>query len=205
MPAGQRKRRTQAERSAETRSLLLDTTIECLADVGYARTTSAEIATRAGLSRGAQLHHFGSKQQLVIAAMDQLYFVYEAQFRAALDNLPEGEDPASGAIQAVWDIMKGPMGHAYLELVATARVEPDLREPLQALVARMDSGVDTIFREYFDAAPGTEAMFDLVWTAVFSLVEGLVIETIVRPDDPKVEMVIAMVKQFAPMAIQSKA
>ena len=205
MPAGQRKRRTQAERSAETRSLLLDTTIECLADVGYARTTSAEIATRAGLSRGAQLHHFGSKQQLVIAAMDQLYFVYEAQFRAALDNLPEGEDPASGAIQAVWDIMKGPMGHAYLELVATARVEPDLREPLQALVARMDSGVDTIFREYFDAAPGTEAMFDLVWTAVFSLVEGLVIETIVRPVDPKVEMVIAMVKQFAPMAIQSKA
>lgn len=68
----------------------------------------------------------------------------------------------------------------------------------------MDSGVDAIFREYFDAAPQAEPMFDLVWTAVFSLVEGLVIESIVRPDDPKVEMVITMVKQFAPMAIQSR-
>jgi AcrR family transcriptional regulator len=204
MTAPQRKRRTQVARSAETRQLLVSTTIECLSELGYARTTSAEIASRAGLSRGAQLHHFGSKQQMVIAAMDHLYHIYVAEFRAALDNLPAGEDPASGAIQAVWDIMNGPMGHAYLELVATARVEEEFRQPLQDLVARMDSGVDTIFREYFDAAPGTEQMFELVWTAVFSLVEGLVIESIVRPGDPKVEMVIAMVKQFAPMAIQAK-
>lgn len=206
MTAGtKRKRRTQAERSAGTRELLLKTTIECLSDIGYARTTSAIIASRAGLSRGAQLHHFGNKTQLVIAAMGHLYEVYEAQFRAALENLPEGEDPASGAIQAVWDIMRGPCGHAYLELVAAARVEEELREPLQQLVGRMDEGVDAIFREYFDAAPEAEPMFELVWTAVFSLIEGLVIESIVRPDDPKVEMVVQMLKQFAPMAIQAKA
>ena len=122
----ERKRRTQAARSAQTRELLLSTTIECLSELGYARTTSAEIAGRAGLSRGAQLHHFGSKQAMVIAAMDHLYHVYEAQFRHAMENLPTGENPAAGAVQAVWDIMKGPAGNAYLELVATARVEEDL-------------------------------------------------------------------------------
>ena len=51
-----RQRRTQAQRVAETRGRLLDATVECLAEIGYARMTTGDVAERAGMSRGAQLY-----------------------------------------------------------------------------------------------------------------------------------------------------
>lgn len=53
-PAG---RRTQQERSTETRERLLDATVQSLIDLGYAKTTTTVVCERAGLSRGAQVHH----------------------------------------------------------------------------------------------------------------------------------------------------
>src|SRR6266487_4699878 len=64
-----KRHRTQAERSEHTRELLLDATIECLVEVGYARTTVHEICLRAGLSRGAQQHHFTTKAELMASAL----------------------------------------------------------------------------------------------------------------------------------------
>ena len=70
---GGRRRRTQEERSAETRTRLLDAAIECLLKLGYAGTTTTEIATRAKVSRGAQLHHYPTKQELLTAAVEHLF------------------------------------------------------------------------------------------------------------------------------------
>ena len=53
-----RRRRTQAERREETRTALLDATIECLVEFGYAKTTTGRIADLAGVSRGAQIPYF---------------------------------------------------------------------------------------------------------------------------------------------------
>src|SRR5439155_19309262 len=61
-------RRTQEERSAATREALMDATIDCLVDYGYAGTTTTRVAARARLSRGAQMHHFQRKAPLVVAA-----------------------------------------------------------------------------------------------------------------------------------------
>ena len=65
--------RIQDERSAETRKRLLDATVDCLFERGYAGTTTAEIAGRAGFSKGAQLHHFPTKEKLVISALEYLF------------------------------------------------------------------------------------------------------------------------------------
>lgn len=200
-----RQRRTQQQRSAETRALLLDVTIECLAEVGYARTTAQVIADRAGVSRGAQLHHFGTKPQLVTAAMEHLFERRDREFRDAFARMPPGVDPIDYGIDLLWRILSGPTGYAYLELVAAARTDPDLNSGMVELTRRMDEGVDNTFRELFDAAPGGEGMFDLVWTALFSLLEGLAIEKIVREDDARVERVVGAVKQLARLAIVPRA
>lgn len=72
MPA-KPKRRTQEQRSAETRKRLLDATIDLLIERGYARLTTADIAKRAGVSSGARVHHFRTKEDLVVAANKELY------------------------------------------------------------------------------------------------------------------------------------
>src|SRR5579885_2239947 len=92
-PAPQpRVRRTQRERSAAMRSRLLEATIDCLYEVGYSRTTTIEVAARAGVSRGAQLHHFPTKKRLVLVAVRYLLDKRLEEFRDAFAKLPEGAD-----------------------------------------------------------------------------------------------------------------
>lgn len=61
-------RRSNAERSAETQERILEATLECLSEKGYAATSTNEVVRRAGVSRGALVHHFSSKSDLVAAA-----------------------------------------------------------------------------------------------------------------------------------------
>lgn len=71
--------RTQQERREDTRARLLTATIECLVEHGYARTTTQRVQDRAGLSRGALLHHFATKEALLVAAVSH---VADAQISA---------------------------------------------------------------------------------------------------------------------------
>src|SRR3546814_12494567 len=66
------RRRTQEERSAETRESLVAAAIEVLAEVGYVAATTAAIAERASVSRGAIQYHFESKNDLVVAIMEAI-------------------------------------------------------------------------------------------------------------------------------------
>src|SRR5580704_6944954 len=63
-------RRTQWERSATTRHALLTAAVECICEFGYASTTTAAIAERAKVTRGAVQHHFGSRDDIIIAVID---------------------------------------------------------------------------------------------------------------------------------------
>src|SRR3569832_837711 len=82
--------RTQAMRRAETRTRLLDATVECLIELGYAGTTTPIECERAGRSRGALLHHFPTKTELVIAAVTHL----AAQTGARLNRVSSPPPPA---------------------------------------------------------------------------------------------------------------
>jgi AcrR family transcriptional regulator len=196
-----RRRRTQLERTTETRARLLDVTLECLAELGYARTTNQEIADRAGLSRGAQLHHFGSKAQLVTAAMEHLADRRNREFQRALAALPAGADTVAAGVDLLWGILSGPTGYAYLELCAAARTDPELREAMLVVVRRMDEQVDRTFRALFAAGPVAGGDDAVVWTALFALLEGLAVENIVRADRAPIEQVLAALKAVAHLAI----
>ena len=81
-------------RSARPRpaQALLDATIACLVEDGYAKTTTTRVAERAGVSRGAHLHHFQTRQALVAAAMEHLAERRGENLLAAAENLPEGRE-----------------------------------------------------------------------------------------------------------------
>jgi len=66
----QPQRQTQGERSRETQRKLMSAVVECLVEYGWSGTTTALVSKRAGVSRGAQLHHFASRGDLVAAAVE---------------------------------------------------------------------------------------------------------------------------------------
>jgi AcrR family transcriptional regulator len=69
--------------TAQSKTRILETTTQCLAELGYAGTTMSEIADRVGLTRAALIYHFSSKHELMVAVMNALYDEMTARFSAA--------------------------------------------------------------------------------------------------------------------------
>ena len=71
-PSPAQTRVPQADRSRAMRARLLEATVELLVERGFAGTSTTLVSERAGVSRGAQLHHFPTKNDLVVAAVEHL-------------------------------------------------------------------------------------------------------------------------------------
>ena len=67
------RRRTHAERTAETRQAIMRAVVESIAEVGFQRSTASEIARRAGVTWGAVQHHFGGKDGILIAVLEDSF------------------------------------------------------------------------------------------------------------------------------------
>lgn len=128
-PAPVRTRRTQEERTAATRRALLDATVACLVEYGYHGTTTTRVVERAGVSRGAQVHHFPTKNDLVLAAVQHLAVKRATAFlESGLDRLRESDDWLGDALDLVWEVHQGPLFEASMELWVAARTDAELRE-----------------------------------------------------------------------------
>src|SRR3954449_6519607 len=132
-------RRTQAERSAATVDALLDATIGCLVEDGYANTTTSRVAERAGVSRGAHLHHFQTRSALVAAAVKHLSWRRGRELHDAVEDLPEGEGRVAAALDLLWATYSSPLFAAALDLWSHARTDPELRERLVAVDRALDA------------------------------------------------------------------
>lgn len=123
-------RRTQEQRSSQTRAKLLDATIDCLVEYGYAGTTTPRIAARAGVTRGAQVHHFGSRDDLMIAAVNRLAERQVASALAEVDDLA-AEDPFDSLMDLLWEFHQGPLAIAVTELWIAGRTDPELASEMR--------------------------------------------------------------------------
>ena len=84
LPVQARERRSQAERTAETRARVIEAVFESIAEVGFARATASEITRRAGVTWGAVQHHFGGKDGLLVAVVEDSF----NRFAARLEGIP---------------------------------------------------------------------------------------------------------------------
>lgn len=134
--AATRPRRSQAERRASTRERLLDATLASLVEEGYAGTTTAGIEARAAVSRGARLHHFPTKEALLVAAVEHLFEGIAARYAAGMAGAPEGGDRFHVGYRLLWETYADPSQAAVFELFVAARTNPVLRDAL----GRMWSG-----------------------------------------------------------------
>lgn len=129
-------RTPQGERSRAMRLRLMEATVECLVELGWAGTTTTVVSQRAGVSRGAQLHHFPSKQALVVAAVEHLTDRRREDMRTAAASLPEDQ-----RLRRILDILAdqfvSPVFFAALELWVAARTDADLRDSVGPLERRI--------------------------------------------------------------------
>ena len=124
-------RRTQTERSAATRLMLLEAAVACLVERGCQGTTAAAVAERAGVSRGAQVHHFGSQHGLLAAAVEHLAQQRLLAVRQAAAQLIDDATRPRRALNLLSSALSGPLYAATLELWVAARTDETLHAVLQ--------------------------------------------------------------------------
>lgn len=119
------KRRTQQERTASTKRILLEATVRCVERKGYSSTTISQIVEEAGVSRGALLHHYPSKIDLVAAAMNDFYRKLGAEVDLLLKKIKPDEDCLRKKLDIVNEIY-GKNASVRIEFMVAARTDPEL-------------------------------------------------------------------------------
>ena len=194
MPEPARTRRTQEQRSGETRRALLDAAIESLIEGGFARTTTLEVQKRAGVSRGALLHHCPSKAGLMAATIVHLAEMRGRALRDLAPSLPPASD-AHARIDAVFDLLwqsfTGPLFYVAMELRAAARTDRELRDALTETEREVH---DRILLQYrillgpeLSARPGFARALELS----LLLMMGAGMTTILHGEQARIETLVA--------------
>ncbi len=140
-------RRTQAERTADTRARLVAAVHSCISELGLAGTTASEIAQRAGVTWGAVQHHFGGKDGILLAVLEDS-IAQLAERLAGLDPHVALGERVDAFVARAWEHFMSPQHRSSFEILlyfgssgaATGRAWP---------------------RQLLDA-------FDEVWTHVFA-------------------------------------
>ena len=164
---------TQAERSATTQAKLLDAALDCLVELGYAGTTTTVVAERAGVSRGAQLHHFPTRAALVAAAVEHLYARMTADYQRGFAALAPRADRLRAAIRLLWSMYSSRHFPAVIELFTAARSDDELRAHLEPIDARHQRNVYRLAREYFPEAARLGRRFDTTLTLLLDAMQGM--------------------------------
>lgn len=133
-----RVRKTQAERTEQTRQLLIDATIRSVRDNGYRATTTRRIADYAGVSLGAVAHHFPTRALLVGAALDTV----SARLAHAIETETETIAARPGRdtellLDLLWSNFSGESFLVWLRLWLAAAEEPELRDAVIAADQRL--------------------------------------------------------------------
>lgn len=108
------------------RTRLLEATVECLVEHGWSGTSTTLVSQRAGVSRGAQLHHFPTKSDLVLAAVEHLCRTRGEALEKAAAQIGEGPGRTREALKILSDHFTSDVFIAALELWVAARADPDL-------------------------------------------------------------------------------
>src|SRR3954451_21638158 len=171
----------QEERTRAMRARLLDATVELLVEKGYAGTSTTLVSERAGVSRGAQLHHFPTKQDLVVAAVQHVTEVRGSELAAAAENLPTGTRRTRAVLQVLGDHFTSPVFTAALELWVAARTDEALLAevgPLEQEVGRETHRMTVELLEVDESQPGVRALVQ----ATLDLVRGLGLANTISDD-----------------------
>jgi AcrR family transcriptional regulator len=162
----------QEERTRAMRLRLLDATVECLVEVGWSGTSTTLVSRRAGVSRGAQLHHFPTKNDLVLAAVEHLYDVRGEELADGAARLPRGRRRTRAVLEMLSAHFTGPVFTAALELWVAARTDPALHAavaPLEQRIGRETHRRTVELLGVDESLPGTRELVQ----ATLDLVRGL--------------------------------
>jgi AcrR family transcriptional regulator len=162
----------QEERSRAMRRRLLEATIDCLVERGWSGTSTTLVSRRAGVSRGAQLHHFPTKTDLVVAAVEHTGARRSEELFEKAATLPTGARRTRAVLDLLAEHFTSPLFTAALELWVAARTDPPLHDAVAPLEQRIGREIHRQTVELLGVDESRRGTRELV-QATLDLVRGL--------------------------------
>ena len=158
------------------RERLLTAALGSLVELGYARTTTVEVQRRSGTSRGALLHHFPTRADLMAAVVELIGTQREAAMRKVL--AATGPEPIGtrAGIALVRRMFSGPLYQAELELWSAARTEPELRAALRVVEVRLGK----VLRASLPVMLGADVAGSAVADLTLELIRGMTVSGVLK-------------------------
>jgi len=172
------------------REKLLDAAVDCLIEFGVAGTTTLAVQRRAGVSRGALLHHFPSHATLLATSVAELVKRNEQAVALSIADLPEPKDPLETAVSALAFAARQPAYLAELELWAVARTDSALKQALISAERAARREIDRVSSELFGKWVESDAYPDVV-ALTQHFIRGLAISENLRSSAPRRERLIS--------------
>jgi AcrR family transcriptional regulator len=182
-----RQRRTQEQRRTATRAALLSAAIRCLDKHGYGATTTVAVAAEAGVSRGAMLHHFPSKADLMLAVVEHVMDLNSRYFEAERLAIGDPWERYAAMPDLRWQLALQPHGNALMEIMVGARSDEVVRERYGEFQERLSARQGRRLAERAAEAGLSVSEHDrAVSRAIVFAIRGLAIEKQIAPDlDPE--------------------
>jgi AcrR family transcriptional regulator len=170
-----------AVRRAATRAKIMDAGVRCLAEFGYAATSTPLVARLAKVSRGSLLHQFPTKVDLILAVAEHAARGQGGYIRDQVMARKAGRERFVEGVEAVWQALRRPEAIALTEVMIAARSDPELADRYPAFAAAVEAAMH---RGRARMAEGIGAMdqraqeVDVLAHLTLAALRGLAMETI---------------------------
>ncbi|MFE1560841.1 TetR/AcrR family transcriptional regulator [Streptomyces sp. NPDC058734] len=176
-------------RSRVTRRHLLEAAVSCLAEHGWAGSTVAVVAERAGVSRGAAQHHFPTRESLFTAAVEYVSEERSTALRELFQTTPAPR-PRAAVVEALVDLYTGALFRAALQLWVAASNEEQLRPQVVELEARVGRETHRIAVELLGADESLPGVRETV-QGLLDMARGLGLANVLTDDTARRARVVA--------------
>ncbi|TKG72551.1 TetR/AcrR family transcriptional regulator [Prauserella endophytica] len=188
-----RKRRSNAERSATTRSAVLDATITAIVRYGYRGATSERIAELSGLTRGAQKHHWSNKAEMVAEA---LLHLHDKLMAVTISELEQAADQGVGpALEALWRSFKSDLFTAADELHIAARSDEELRTLLIDVEREIGRRIRDITMSMLDDGRQSRQRLADIGAHAINVMRGMAFQSALLPSPERERRQLAVLEE----------
>ncbi len=190
-PVRKPERRKNVDRSSTTRKQILEATLQCLDKWGYGAVTNIKVADAAGVSRGAMMHHFPTRQDLIVATIAFAYEKLNAYRTAELATVAPGLDRYRYIMDLSLTTQRLPEGMALNEIRIGSRSDPEIREAVTPMMSAISEDyVRMVSRVAREAGLKPSRELHALTGAVAMATRALAINTFTYPSGHVAESVL---------------
>ncbi|SFU19353.1 TetR/AcrR family transcriptional regulator [Sedimentitalea nanhaiensis] len=199
-----RKDKPAQARSIVMREKLVESTLDVIYDLGYRSASTPEFVRRAGVSRGALLHHFPARSDIIVAAMERLLRDGTGEIRDVAEKVARQEVSLEDFVEFLWEMFSGKFFYISLEFINEARTDSELRTRMIPVVQDFHAALNGIWDEFEKQADGMPHATRVALNLTVCLMRGMGVQTVLKDDPGYFRSLLEAWQTILPQLVQNQ-